>query len=190
VRARAPLLALPLAAAVLLPGCGNERATVPEVEQPDRPAAYETYTSPGGEVSFSRPTNWGVFPGTAPEVARMYSGRALVTIYAYPRTDLPDDAAGVLASRRRLLASLRRRAPELRIVRSRITEVDGAPAVELGATGRIGRRAVVEHTVHVYKPGAEYVIDAYAAPAAFRLAERWGFGPLMESISLAANPRL
>jgi hypothetical protein len=188
VRARAPLLALLVAASGPLPGCGNERVTPPPLGRPDAPVSYETYTSAGGQVSFTRPTNWGVFAGRAPELARMYSGSALVAIYAYPRTDLPRSRAGVEDSRRRLLASLRRRDPSLRILRSRLAEVDGSPSVEVDASAEIGRHRVIERSIHVYKPGGEYVIDAYAAPSAFALAERWGFRPLLDSISLAANP--
>jgi hypothetical protein len=187
VRAHAPLLAL-LAAAGPLAGCGNERATAPPLGRPDTPVGYETYTSEGGEVSFSRPTNWGVSAGRGPELARVYSGSALVAVYAYPRTDLPASKSGIDGSRRRLLASLRRRDPSLQILRSRVIAVDGSPSVEVDTSAMVGRRRVIERSIHVYKPGGEYVIDAYAAPSAFVLAERWGIRPLVDSISLAANP--
>jgi hypothetical protein len=186
VRAPAPLLAL-LAAAVLS-GCGNVRAALPQLGSPDRPSGYQTFHSPGGEVSFRHPSNWGLLLGRDPELARVYSGDALAAIYVYPRSDLPTGAAAVERSRRRLIASLERRARALRVVRSRISEIDGAPAVEIGAAARIGDRTVFERSVHVYERGAEYVIDAYAAPAVFSLADRWAFEPLLRSLTLAPNP--
>jgi hypothetical protein len=188
VRARAPLLPLlALLAAAQLAGCGNERASPPPLGRPEMPLDYEIFTSAGGEVSFKRPTNWELVAGHAPELVRMYSGSALVAIYSYPGRGLPTSQPGLEASRRRLLASLQRRDPSLRVLRSRIGEVDGSPAVEVDARATIGRRRVVERSIHVYKPGGEYVIDAYAAPAVFLLAERWGFRPLVESISLAES---
>jgi hypothetical protein len=186
VRAPTPLLAL-LAVAVLC-GCGNVRAALPPLGPPDKPLGYETFRSPGGEVSFRHPSNWGLLRGRGPELARIYSGNALAAIYVYPRSDLPTGAAGVERSRRRLIASLERRARALRVVRSRVSEIDGSPAVEIGAAARIGERTVFERSVHVYEPGAEYVIDAYAARAVFGVADRWAFEPLLRSLTLAPNP--
>jgi len=165
-------------------GCGNERASPPELGRPDRPTGYQTFVSPDGAVSFNHPSNWGVAAGEGPEVARLYSGTALAAVYAYPRTDLPTGRAAVEDSRRRLLASLRRRAPSFSLIGSHLTEVDGAPAVVVDGGGEIGGHLVVERTIHVYKPGIEFVIDAYAAPLSFSLAERWGFRPLLRTIDL------
>ena len=189
MRARAPLLPLlALLTAASLAGCGNERATPPPLVPPDMPLGYEIFTSPGGEISVTKPINWAVEDGEAPELVRMSSGSALVAIYAYPRGDLPTSGAEIESSRRRLLASLRRRDPSLNVLRSDIGEIDGSPSIEVDASAVVGQRRVLERSIHVYKPGAEYVIDAYAAPSAFLSAERWGFKPLLASISLAANP--
>ena len=146
------------------------------------------FTAPGGDVSFGRPSTWSITTGTLPEVAQISSGGAVATVWSYPRTDLPADPAGVEASRLRLLASLRRRAPSFDLERSRVREVDGAPAVEIVARGRIAGHPVRTKSVHVYKGAAEYVIDAYARPRQFRQAETEAFDPLLATLHLGGFP--
>jgi hypothetical protein len=173
-----------LALGSLLAACGNERARPSGLEKLGAGTNFISYSTPSGDVSFGRPSTWTVSEGSFPQVAQVSSGKAVAAIYSYPRTDLPSDPAGVEASRQRLLKSLRDRAPGFEIERSRVLEVDDAPAVEIIGHGRVSGQKVRTRSLHVYKGSAEYVIDAYAAPEAFERANTIAFEPLVATIRL------
>ncbi len=169
-------------------GCGNERNHPTGLAQLGSPLSLVNFTSPTGDVSFGRPSTWSVIGGTLPKVAQISSGTAVATVYAYPRTDLPQDASGAEASRRRLIASLHERSPSFDVETSRVRKVDGAVAVEIDGRGRIAGKRVRTRSVHVYKGAAEYVIDAYAKPKTFHAAETEAFEPMLATIRLGGFP--
>jgi hypothetical protein len=180
-------LAIP-ALALACGGCGNARQHPTGLRQLGQPISLVDYTSPNGDVSFGRPSTWTVSGGPSPEVAQISSGSAVDVVWAYPRTDLAIDLAGVEAARLRLIDSLRRRAPGFVVDSSRVRKVDGAYAVEVVRHGRIAGHPVKTKSVHVYKGAAEYVIDAYARPKYFRQAEVEAFDPLLATIRLGGFP--
>lgn len=169
-------------------GCGNARNHPEGLSQLGPQVSLVNFVAPSGDVTFGRPSTWSVTGGALPKIAQISSGDAVDTVFAYPRTDLPEDPAGVEASRQRLLASLHERDPSFDVESSRVREVDGAPAVEIIGSGRIAGRAVKTKSVHVYKGAAEYVIDAYARPKYFRRAETEAFNPLLATIRLGGFP--
>jgi hypothetical protein len=169
-------------------GCGNERSQPIGLAQLGPPVSLVNFTSPSGDVSFGRPSSWTVSTGNPPVVAQISSGSAVATVYAYPRTDLPQSSAGAEASRQRLLSSLQERAPSFEVQSSRVLEIDGAAAVEIVGRGRIAGHRVRTKSVHVYKGAAEYVIDAYARPRFFHRAETDAFDPLLATIHLGGFP--
>jgi len=180
-------LAIP-ALAVACAGCGNPRNTASGLSALAPTAPLANYTALGGDVSFGHPVTWLVTTGALPEVAQISSGGAVATIYAYPRTDLPLDFAGAASSRLRLLASLRQRAPSFQVTSSRLLSIDGAPAVEVVGSGRIGGHPVRSESVHVFKGAAEYVVDAFARPRAFARARSQAFDPLLATLRLGGFP--
>jgi hypothetical protein len=186
VRALAPILIV-AASSLLLLGCGNERAEPPSLDRLGAPGPTEEFVNPGA-VSFRHPRSWHALAATPPQYATLASGGALAAVYAYPRTDLGTDPASVEASRRRLIKSLRLRDPGFLIERTELTEVDGAPAVELRGRGTIAGRPVEARALHVYKPAVEWVIDAYASPGKFAEANRIAFGLLLKTIELDDDP--
>ena len=169
-------------------GCGNERSQPAGLDQLGEQISLVNYSAPGGDVSFGRPSTWIVTAGALPKVAQISSGSAVATVFAYPRSDLPQDRAGAEASRKRLIASLGKRAPSFEVERSRVREVGDAVAVEIVGRGRIAGQPVKTKSVHVYKGAAEYVIDAYARPGFFRRAETEAFNPLLATIRLGGFP--
>lgn len=169
-------------------GCGNARNQPTGLSQLGPPLSLVNFTSANGDVSFGRPSTWSVIGGTLPKVAQISSGTAVAAVYAYPRTDLPQDRPGAEASRRRLIASLRKRAPSFDVEASRVRKIDGAVAVEIDGTGRIAGHRVRTKSVHAYKGAAEYVIDAYAKPKTFRAAETEAFEPMLATIRLGGFP--
>jgi hypothetical protein len=187
VRRRLLSLAL-LALALPLASCGNERVRPSGLAKLGPPTSFASYSNASGDVSFGYPSTWTVSNGRFPQVAQISSGKAVAAIYSYPRTDLPSDAAAVTASRKRLLRSLRERAPGFRVQGSHLSEVDDAPAVEILGSGRVGGQRVETRSVHVFKGSAEYVIDAYAAPGTFERANTIAFEPLLATIRLGGSP--
>jgi hypothetical protein len=173
---------------LLLGGCGNERREPPDLEAVGGGGSYERFTSAGGAVSFRYPASWVAADAAEPQVAQVTTGGALAAIFAYPRTDLRTDPAGVRAQRKRLIESLRRRAPGFLVLDTRLTRVDGAPAVEIRGRGEVGGRPVETRAVHVFEDAVEYVVDAYARPDAFEKANRVGFAPLLASLELSGRP--
>jgi hypothetical protein len=174
-------------ALVACAGCGNARSQ-PVLGQLSPPLSLVNFTAAGGDVSFGHPSTWTVATGSAPEVARISSGAAVATIYAYPRTDLPEGAAGAEASRQRLLSSLAQRAPSFHVDSSRLRKVDGAEAVEILGHGKIAGHPVRSQSVHVYKGAAEYVIDAYSRPKIFHQAQAEAFDPMLATMTLGGFP--
>jgi hypothetical protein len=169
-------------------GCGNSRNQPTGLSQLGAPVSLVNFVASSGDVSFGRPSTWSVSGGTLPKVAQISSGGAVATVFAYPRTDLPQDALGAEVSRERLLASLERRAPSFEVERSRVRRVDGAVAVEIVGRGRVAGRRVKTKSVHVYKGAAEYVIDAFARPKQFERADTEAFEPLLATINLGGFP--
>ena len=169
-------------------GCGNERKQPTGFSQLGEPLSLINFTAANGDVSFGHPSTWSVLNGTAPKVAQIASGTAVASVFAYPRTDLPQDRAGAEASRERLIASLKERDPSFDVEASRVRRVDGAVAVEIDGTGKIAGHRVRTKSVHVYKGAAEYVVDAYASPKAFKAADTEAFEPMLATLRVGGFP--
>ena len=63
-------------------------------------------------------------------------------------------------------------------------KVDGARAVELVGTEKVNGRTRRVRSTHVYAKGAEFVIDAYAAPRDFDVVDQSIFQPLIRSTKI------
>ena len=183
---RGTILAACAAATLWLAACGNERGQPPDLDRLGRPGPTEEFVASG--VRFRHPRSWVAQVANPPQYAQLASGGALAAVYAYPRSDLGGDPTSVEAARRRVVESLHRRAPGFLVERTRIVEVDGAPAVEVRGRGKVAGERVESRSVHVYKPAVEWVIDAYARPAQFAEANRIAFGPMLASIELSDTP--
>lgn len=143
------------------------------------------FSSLNDEVSLRHPRGWIARNGLTPQVAQVGTGGALVSVFAYPRDDIPEDEAEVDEARDKLIRSLGDRAPGFLVLRTRIGEVDGAPSVEVRGRGTIAGKPVESRTLHVYKEEVEWVVDAYARPSQFDRANRIGFGPMFASLDLS-----
>lgn len=165
--------------------CGNDRPAVPDLTALGKPGKTLDFASADGSLRFRFPATWTVTRGEAPLVATLASGSALASIYAYPREDLGTDPASVRASLKRVLASLEERDPGFLVQSTRVTEVDGSPAVEIVGRGLVAGTVVRTRSVHVYKDETEWVVNAYAIPGSFDAADRIAFEPLLQSAELA-----
>ena len=175
-----------LLCAALLAGCGETRSRAPGVTAPQPPTAPKGQFFPSAGVRFRAPENWRVQAGQAPLVATVASGQAIVAVWRYPRTEiLPRSKTALRKARARLIQASRKRDPRLRLVGSRLTRVDHAPAIVLVAQEIIAGQVRLVRSTHVFADGAEVVVDAYAPPAAFPGANQAVFGPLVASLRLA-----
>jgi hypothetical protein len=173
---------------VLAAGCGNAATRVPDVSIPAAPRHWVPANPPGG-VHLRIPSNWDKQPATGPMIAAVFSGRATVALWRYPRSEpLPSGAATLRAAEKALVATVRRRDPTFRLAAARTVRVGGARAVELLGTETINGRRVRVRSTHVYAGGSELVIDAYAPPARFAALDRSVFVPLTESVRIDPAP--
>jgi hypothetical protein len=183
-----PRALLILVVALGLSACGSEPAQVPDIKKTPKPARFVPFIEPGGDVRFDFPKNWALIMRSPPGVATVASGGAAATVWAYRTVAVVTDAASAKRALARLVASLKRRDRNFRIVTAELTTVLDAPAVEIDGTTEIAGREVRVRSVHVYFGLGEYVFDAFADPGVFARANEEVFGPMLASLRLEGNP--
>ena len=182
-----PLAILLLLPALTLASCGNERTEAPASrvagEDPVKRVKFPRY---GVEVSV--PTTASVQRTARPGVFRLSVGQPLVSMFAYRRREeIPRRRRDLRVARRRLVKEVERRDPDYELDSSRLTELDGAKAIELVGDQTISRGRLRTRSVHVYKRDAEYVIELLAPPAEFERTNREIFEPLLRSLKLSGK---
>jgi hypothetical protein len=169
----------------LLAGCGNSRTAVPALTRPLAPAGFRTVRYPTSGVVFRAPSNWLVVGQQAPMVAIASSGSAIVSIWRFTRSGPPPNGKGALTrARTRLLGEARSRDSTLKLIRTKLARVDGAPAVELDALERITGQTRRVRSIHIYPSGAEVVLEEYAPPSVFHAVDHAVFSPIKRSLTL------
>jgi hypothetical protein len=180
-----PATVLLATAALLGAGCGAERVRPPDPSQPFATLPPAPREFPAAGVRFRAPGDLPFAPAEAPLVTTTSTGSATIAIWRYPRTEpLPRDDAALDEAERSLRDAVRTRDPQFDVERVRRVRVDGARALEVRGTGRVAGRVRQMRSTHVYAKGAEFVIDAYAAPDDFRIVDDAIFEPLMASLKI------
>lgn len=183
-------LLVPLACAVLVAGCGNERLDVRPLTDVAPPVGTQPVEIERAGMAFLAPANWLVQDRRAPAVFTIQSGGAFVTGFAYRRDeDLPRTEQDLADAERRLRAEVEERDPGFAIRSTRTREVDGAPAVDLRGTQTIANRRLETRSVHVYKGQVEYVFEALAAADTFELASGGVLRRLLATAELTGRLR-
>lgn len=185
---RRPLALLALASlAGAATACGNEPTPAPDVDRPRLPRRFMDQDIAG--VRYRLPTDWERTAAPRPGVEATTSGRAVVALWRYPRTEpLPRTDAELATARRELVKAARARDRTLRVAAARPTRIGGAPAVVLTGEGTIRGRRVRLRSTHVYAEGAEVVLDAYAPPADFPRLDARVFEPMARSVRVGPDP--
>jgi hypothetical protein len=179
------LAALPLGGA----GCGNERQDAPNLPPAAQPSGQRLERLRGAGVAFTRPRNWRVSPGHAPQLVVVSSGRAFVTLWRYRRVEsLPRSDEELVQARRALVNAARARDRTLRVLSARLVRHGAVPGIQLVATERIGSSRRQVRSTHLYADGAELVIDAYAPLDEFAQVDRTTFLPLLRSLRVTRPP--
>jgi len=167
-------------------GCGTERQNVPDPLEVKSPQGQVSVSRPDLGLRFQAPRNWHEREGEPPRVLSLASGEALVSVWAYPRTEpLPRTKADLEEARIALEAEIRKRDPLFSLESSRVTRVAGAPAIDIVGQQTIARRRLRVRSVHAFKGGREYVIDALAPPGgAFERMDGGAVRMLLETVEL------
>lgn len=175
-----------LAAAAALAGCGDARTRPPDLVAPARVPGYARVSLPSAGIRLRRsPSSWRVAAGQPPLVATISSGDGEVAIWRYQRVQpLPATPVATRAALAALLAAVRARDPAIRVLRTKVSSVDGHPALVLIADETIDGSPRETRSTHVFAYGAEVVFDAYAPVADFAAADRAVFLPMVHSAAL------
>jgi len=173
--------------AAVLAGCGEARTRPPDVGRPADPRGSQTVALAGAGASFTGPANWRPVPSQPPLEGGLRSGTATVAVWRYPRSEpLPADRDELEQARTRLLERVRQRNPTFVVRTSELTRLGGASGILLTGRQTVGGRSYDVRSAHLFKAGAEVVVDAYARPADFARVDRAAFQPLMRSLRLEA----
>jgi hypothetical protein len=171
------------AAAVLVAGCGDHRTPTPDVEHASAPGAFVTFTPGDAGVTFMRPKNWSNLIGRAPLAGGIQSKTAKVAVWRYPRTEpLPRGRAALENVKSLLIGRVQQRNPSFALSASRITHLGGARGVELTGRQTVAGLPYDVRSAHLFKAGAEVVIDATAPAEDFPRLDRTVFLPLLRSL--------
>ena len=166
-----------------LGGCGNSRTPVPRFGQPAPPNGVQVLDLPAAGVLILVPRSWVAATPSGARLATIASGSAAISVWSYHRTAPPPVSSSALAQARSgLLAAARKRDPTLQLIRAAAIKLAGHPAVELDALEHISGHLRRVRSVHVYGPGQELVLDAYAPPSVFPRVDRAVFSPAKRSL--------
>ena len=181
-RSRPPLILI-AALLVFACGCGYERTKPPDLAAPEPPTSFQKRSFKKEGLALKAPVNWRSTAGKLPLVVAFTSGRASLALWRYPRSErLPKSRGEVAKVLPALVRAARGRDRSLRLDKPRIVTIDGAPgAVLTGVETILGQRRRVR-SVHLYTPGAEVVIDAFAPPAVFPRVDRQVFRAVVASL--------
>jgi hypothetical protein len=168
-----------------LSGCGNSRTPLPNLSAPAAPRALARETFPAVGVSFKVPTNWTRATDTPPLIGTFSSGPAVIALWRYHRAAPPPaDASADAHARALLLSTARVRDPTLKVIRSKLTTIDGVQTVVVDATEMISGQRRRVRSFHMFVRGAEIVLEEYAPPSLFHAVDHTVFSPLNRSLAL------
>lgn len=174
-------------AALALAGCGESRTRPPDVSTPAVASGERDVSLPESGIRFTAPGSWINLDPQDTRVGGIQSGTATLAVWRYVRTEpLPAGKAELTAARKRLVAQVQERAPGVKIDKQEDTRVAGAPAVTLLTTQTVAGSVRRYRSVHVFKDGAEVVLDGSAPPDQFARVDQTVYQPLVRSLRLRA----
>lgn len=180
---RAALLLL--ACVPLLAACGEEPDDPPRVFHVKAPRGQQRAEFLGAGMALDHPANWKLRRRDAPGVFELVSGQAIVAGWAYPREEpLPETDAELESARDRLVEAIQVRDPDYRVRSTAVTDLAGAPAIDVEGEQTLARRDLRTRSVHVFAGDVEYVIEAIAPPGDYDLVEEGVMEPLLDSLEL------
>lgn len=180
-------IALSLALAALLAGCGNERQEPPDVRTPsapdggERPVRYED-----AGVRLKAPNSWRDLQPQGSRIGGIQSGLGTLAIWRYPRSEpLPAGKEALEEVEDLLVERIKQRNPTFQLRSSRLTRRGGARGIELLGEQEIAGLPYEVRSSHLFAHGAEIVVDAYAPPEEFARVDRTIFEPVLRSLRVS-----
>jgi hypothetical protein len=169
-------------------GCGNSRTPVPSLTRPAAPGGFRTLRFPAAGVSIAAPRGWQVIAERPPLLTTVASGDAVIALWRYPRSGPPPNSRTALAAARAsLLTAIRARQGTVQVLSSRITRIDGAPAIESDALETIGGAPRQVLSTHVFQPTGEVVLEEYAPPAVLNQIRHPLFARVRRSLAIIST---
>jgi hypothetical protein len=185
---RRRLLALTLVVPAVA-ACGNSRTPLPDLTTAATPHGVRSISYPRLGIKFNAPVNWTVASQTAPLVATVTSGAATVAVWRYQRAaPVPATSAALDHTRTALVRAVQARDPSLRLIRSTLGQLQGSPSIVLDAVEQISGHERRVRSIHLFRPGAEFVVDEYAPTNEFSKVDQVVFSPLRRSLTLIPAP--
>jgi len=180
-------IALAFLTALLVTGCGARRTPVPVPVRADDPKGMKAFRT--SDVGFTFPSNWHLLHGKAPAVAHVFSGRAVLTIWAYRRNAVPRSRNQLETAQSNLEADVKQKNPGFQQSETRLVRVAGSPGVEVVGDGTINGQQVRIRSEHVFRGMGEYVIDSFAPPDQFERVDGEVFLAIVASLRLGGHPK-
>ena len=172
----------------LLASCGEEPDEPPRIFNVRAPHGSRPAEFPKAGMTFTRPRNWTIRRRESPGVFELVSGEAVVAGWAYTRVEpLPETAAQLEGARTRLIGAIKERDPDYRVESAVVTEVAGAPAIDVTGEQVVSKRMLRTRSVHVFDGDTEYVIEAISPPADYDVVDRGVLTPLLDSLELTGE---
>jgi hypothetical protein len=176
------------AAAAPATGCGNDRAGSANIFDSPASEGTQRLRYPDAGLAMVLPKPFVVTPAKAPQVFRASLEDAFVSSFAYRRAEqLPRTDDQLRTARDRLIDAAEKRDRSFRLASSRLTRAAGAPAIELVGEQTISRGRLRLRSLHVYKGGAEYVVELGAPAGDFRRLDRSTFPGIRRSLELTGR---
>jgi hypothetical protein len=139
-------------------------------------------------LRFRAPRSWVKRLRTNPGIFRIGSGSADVSGWAYSRTEqLPKTTAQLATARDALVRQAQSRNATFELIGSKLTTLQGWPAIELLGTQLIFGKTIQTRSVHVFR-GGEYVFEALAPPRDFKVTNERVLEPLLRTLRFGPLP--
>lgn len=175
-----------LLVAVLVSGCGNDPARVPDVVGPEPARGERVIRLDEVGVRFTGPFSWrDLVVGVTGAAGGVQSNRAVLAVWRYERSEpLPRTGAQLEEVRELLVARVKSRDASFVLRDSETARLGGAPAVVLRGRQTIAGLPVEVRSAHVFSAGAEVVLDGYAPPGSFDVVDRDVFRKALATLRL------
>lgn len=175
-----------LACSAALAGCGNDPAPVADVVQPEPARGDRVIRLDEAGVRFTGPFNWRdlvVVQNGA--VGGVQSNRAVLAVWRYERSEpLPQTVEALEEVRDLLVERVKSRDASFKLIDSELTRLAGARAIVLRGTQTIAGLPVEVRSAHVFREGAEIVLDGYAPPESFDRVDKAVFQRALRTLKL------
>ena len=169
-------------------GCGNDRVGSGSLFDVPAGKATQALSYPEAGLKVTVPKEFDVKASAPPQLFRASLNATFISSFAYRRAEqLPKTREELDAARKRLEEAAKRRDKTFRLKSSKLTKVDGAPAIELLGDQTIFKGRLRLRSLHVFRGNGEYVVELVAPVAAFARLDRASFPGIRRSLNVTGK---